>query len=100
MCLVCSSNPPYISHAAVCDGLSYLVHGVTKSWTLLSDFTFTLICVQLFMALWIVACQAPLSMGILQARILEWVTCPSPGESSQPRDQTQVSHVAGRFITS
>ena len=28
-------------------------------------------CVQLFTALWNVACQAPLSMGILQARILE-----------------------------
>ena len=29
--------------------------------------------VQLFMTLWTVAFQAPLSMGILQARILEWV---------------------------
>ena len=28
-------------------------------------------CVQLFVVLWTVACQAPLSMGILQARILE-----------------------------
>ena len=27
--------------------------------------------------LWTVACQAPLSMGILQARILEWVALPS-----------------------
>ena len=24
-------------------------------------------------------CQAPLSMGILQARILEWLPCPPPG---------------------
>ena len=39
--------------------------------------------------------QAPLSMGILQAGILQWVTCPPPGESSQPRDQIQVSHIAG-----
>ena len=39
--------------------------------------------------------------GILQARILEntWLPCPSPGESSHPRDQTQVSHTAGRFFT-
>ena len=29
--------------------------------------------VQLFVTLWTVAHQAPLSMGILQARILEWV---------------------------
>ena len=33
--------------------------------------------VRLFETLWIVACQAPLSMGILQARILEWVAMPS-----------------------
>ena len=29
--------------------------------------------VQIFVTLWTVACQAPLSMGVLQARILEWV---------------------------
>ena len=28
-------------------------------------------CVQLFVTLWTVACQAPLSMGILQARVVE-----------------------------
>ena len=33
--------------------------------------------------------------GILQARILEWVAFPFSRESSQPRDQTQVSHIAG-----
>ena len=38
--------------------------------------------------------------GILQARILEWVTFPSSRESSQPRDQTQVFHIAGRFFIS
>ena len=32
--------------------------------------------VQLFAALWTVAHQAPLSIGILQARILEWVVMP------------------------
>ena len=47
---------------------------------------------------WTVASQAPLSMGILQAWILEWVSMPSPRGSSQPRDQTQVSHTAGRFL--
>ena len=34
---------------------------------------------------WTVACQAPLSMGILQARILEWLTMPSSRVASQPR---------------
>jgi len=37
--------------------------------------------------------------GILQARILEWVAIPFSRRSSQPRDQTQVSHIAGRFFT-
>ena len=38
--------------------------------------------------------------GNLQARILEWVAFPFSRGSSQPRDQTQVSHIAGRFLTS
>ena len=37
---------------------------------------------------------------ILQARILEWVTFPFSRGSSQPRDQTQVSLITGRFFTS
>ena len=89
---------------------------------------------------WIVACQAPLPVGILQPRVLEWVTnallqgivptqrsnpdlphCVqilywlrhqgSPGTlewvaypfsrgSSQRRNQTGVSCIAGRFFTS
>ena len=48
---------------------------------------------------WTAAHQAPLSMRILQARILEWVAMPSSRRSSQPRDQTQVSYIAGRFFT-
>ena len=38
--------------------------------------------------------------GILQARILEWVAFPSSRGSSQPRDQIQVSLIAGEFFTS
>ena len=34
--------------------------------------------------------------GLLQARILEWVAMPSSRGSSQPKDQTQVSLVAGQ----
>ena len=37
--------------------------------------------------------------GILQARILEWVAIPFSRGSSQPRDETQVSHIAGGFFT-
>ena len=49
---------------------------------------------------WTVALQAFVSMGILQARILEWVTMPSSREPSQPTDGTQVSCIAGGFFTS
>ena len=38
--------------------------------------------------------------GILRARILEWEVFPFSRESSQPRDRTQVSCIAGRFFTS
>jgi len=36
--------------------------------------------------------------GILQVRILEWVVISFSKGSSQPRGQTQVSHIAGRFL--
>ena len=43
--------------------------------------------VQLFGTPWTVAHQAPLSMGILQARILKWVAmpCPPPRDLPNPR---------------
>ena len=94
--------------------------------------------VQLFATPWTVACQAPLSMGSLQARItcchallqgifptqgsnpglphcrqilyhlshqgstriLEWVVYPFSRGSSWHRNQTEVSCIAGRFVTS
>ena len=55
-------------------------------------------CVQLFVAPWTVACRAPLSMRILQVRILEWVAMPSFRGSFQRRDRTQVSHLTGGFF--
>ena len=36
--------------------------------------------------------------GIFQARILEWMAIPFSRESSQPRDRTQVSLIAGGFF--
>ena len=46
-------------------------------------------------------CSLPvsLSMGILQARILEWVAMPSSRGSSPPRAGTHVSCFAGWFFT-
>ena len=52
-----------------------------------------------FVTPWTVAYQAPLSMGILQARTLEWVAIPSSRGSSPSRDRTQISCSAARFFT-
>ena len=41
---------------------------------------------------------APPSMGVLQARILEWVARPSSRGPSPPRDQTWTPCIAGRFF--
>ena len=38
--------------------------------------------------------------GILHVRTLEWVAFPFSRGSSQPRDRTQVSHIANGFFTS
>ena len=45
-------------------------------------------------------CSPPGSFvhGILQARILEWVAISFSRGSSQPRDQTRVSHIAGTLL--
>ena len=58
---------------------------------------------QSYLTLWdSMDCSPPgssLPMGILHARILERVAMPSSRGSSQPRDRTQVSCVAGGFFT-
>ena len=41
---------------------------------------------------WTVACQAPLSMRILQARILEWLTLPSPENIPNPGTESGLLH--------
>ena len=65
----------------------------------LSSTVKSLSCVRLFATTWTVAYQAPLSMGFLQEKIQEWVAMPSSRGSSQPRDWTQDSRIAGRFFT-
>ena len=49
---------------------------------------------------WMITCQAPLSMGFLQARILEWVAIATFRGSSRLKDRTSVSCVSriGRQI--
>ena len=47
--------------------------------------------VRLFVTPWAVAHQAPLSMGVLQARILECVAMPSSGDHPNPRIELRSS---------
>ena len=56
--------------------------------------------VWLFVTPWTISSPPGFSVhGILQARILEWVAISFSRRSSQPRDRTQVSCLAGRFFT-
>ena len=59
----------------------------------------SLSCGWLFAIPWAVARQAPLSMGFPRQEYWSGLPFPSPRGSSQPRDQTWVSHIAGRFFT-
>ena len=66
-------------------------------------------CVRLFETLWTVPHQAPLSMGffiLLQARMLEWVAIPPPGDLPNPGINTGIKSesltfptLANRFFT-
>ena len=59
-----------------------------------------LLCrVQLFVTPQTVACQVPLSMGFSRQEYWSELPFPFSRGSSQPRDQTQVSQIAGRLFT-
>ena len=60
---------------------------------------YVLICIQLFAILWTVAHQAPLSMGILQARVVEWVAMPFLPGIFPTLGLNPGSRIAGRFFT-
>ena len=74
-----ASRPPiFPATPLICSKFSlfYFLHGTCTC--MLNRFSH----VQPFVTPWTVARQAPLSMGILQARILEWVAMPSSRGSS------------------
>ena len=99
--------------------LSKVIHGVawciSTSFFLYVDGIFHCMYlpkfIYLFLCLWIVKMKVTQSCptlwnpmdytfhGILQARILEWVAIPFSRGYSQPRDQTQLPLIAGRFFT-
>ena len=64
-------------------------------------FTIYFVCVQLLSCVWLCSpmdCSLPGSSvhEIFPARLLEWVAISCSRESSQTRDRTQVSRIAGR----
>ena len=59
----------------------------------------SLSCVRLFATPWTVAYQVSPSMGFSWQEYWSGLPFPSPGDSSQPRNQTQVSYIAGRHFT-
>ena len=82
---------------------------LTKPWCVfialrvvwgLNIFIPSTVSTNLFSCVWLFVTTWPVVHGILQARILEWVAVPFSRGSSQPRDRTQVSHIAGGFFTS
>ena len=56
-------------------------------------------CVWLLATPWTAAYQDPPSMGFSRQQYWSGVPLPSPGKPSQPRDRTQISRIAGGFIT-
>ena len=63
------------------------------------DVVQSLVCVQFFVTPWTVTCQAPLSMGFFQARMLEWIAISFSKGSSWPRDWTLVPCISRQIIT-
>ena len=112
--------PPSCTHAQSCDPMdcsppSSSVHGLFQArilewvavsfsagrfftdWAMRKILSFMLVKVKVAQS-----CPTlfdPRVHGIFQARILEWVAFPFTRGSSQPRDWTQVSYIAGRFFT-
>ena len=96
-----SEPTPQCSCAEVnrhCLKLRYLWINVSILFRVVERKYYSLSRVQLFVTP--MDCSPPGSFvhGILQARILEWVAIPFSRGSSQPKDQTQVSCISGRFF--
>ena len=93
---------------------SHRIQAISAFWHIFFNFWNSYRCVSVFLYCWIsntpwkvkvkVTQSCPTLCdpvhGILQARIMEWVAFRFSRESSQSRDQTQVSLIVGRFFTS
>ena len=103
-----------LQYSGLENSMDYIVHGVAKSRTRLSNFhSLTSCCLPAILKLFIsevpqscptlwtpMDCSLPGSSfhGILQARVLEWGAISFSRGSSWPRDQTLVSSIPGRHF--
>ena len=100
--VLCQLTSPVIPFSAEMLQSLYVIHSTNKlptSYSRMCVLSQSVSRLRLFVTPCTATCQAPLSTGILQARILEWVAMASFRWLSQPRDQTQVFSIAGRFFT-
>ena len=82
----------------LCPHLQHQVEKLTSARCVLRRFG----RVRLFVALWTIACQAPLSTGFFQARILNGLPCPPAGNLPNPGTEPTYlmsPTLAGRFFT-
>ena len=87
--------------------LAFLLHFLLKESSLFQLFYYPEMKVKVLVAQSCLTLCYPLDCsppgfsvhGILQTKILEWVAIPFSRGSSRSRDQTQVSHIVGRFFT-
>ena len=99
--LHCNSFPSGFMHIKICN-LKGGMYREERKEIVLTICTLACSVTQLCLTLWNpMDCSLPGSSvhGISQARILEWVAISSSRGSSQPRDRTRVSCLAGRFLT-
>ena len=80
--IIIQININYIAYPII-SIIKCIMYRKNEKWKWMS-----LSCIWLFVSPWTIH-------GILQAKILEWVVVPFSSGSSQPRDRTQVSHIAG-----
>ena len=85
-----------------------IIRGMSEFHRTLSFAVFTVqkvyLCIEILRCyslsrVWLCDLMGSTVHGILQARILECVAFPFSKGSSQPRHQTQFSHIAGGFFT-
>ena len=92
-----------VKHLASCDFLRGFSHVENEDPKTLMQRVIIVVVqvlshIGLFASSWTVARQAPLSMGILQARILGCVAISLPRGSSQPRNRTRFSCIGRQIL--